>query len=153
MIRAPTLRPSLLLFIVCVSLCAPVPSSAVVYECSGPDGGRILTDDSGPMEHCKPDTTEDVPKGPKSAIPRKPAAENPPPSDSRGSVAPRQPTLDPDASLSRPGPLSPADPEYGPPPQMVIPQTRTCAAGINRLNPFGSAPCQSRPGLPPVSVP
>ena len=138
-------------------LCAmlgPVSAMAGAYECLGPSGDRIFTDDPQSFANCTP---LDIGKGdaPKKPFP---SATNPSPKTVPKFLpepvpsADDKPSSSPDASRSSDLLYQP-DPEYAPLPRVVAPETQTCAKDINRLNPFGSAPCQPRAGSPPVAVP
>jgi len=126
-----------------------------VYECTGPAGDRILTDDPRTLKNCiglKGDPAT-PPSRSSASEGQPPAAQDNHASDSMEPGTPAESAQVPDPPIGRSSPAPPMDPEYGPPPHIVAPATKTCTKGINPLNPFGSAPCQPRPGIPPVSVP
>ena len=141
------------LLFVLISL-APLPVMANVYECTGPGGDRVFTDDPQSFVNCTQLAIETVPKPPKDPHnSERPSPVKEPPSGLASPGAAVEESRSPDPSPPRSDPTSPTDPEYAPLPRVVTPDTQTCAKGINRLNPFGSAPCQPRAGSPPVSVP
>ena len=149
----PRLAPFLLT--VSVGLWFPPSVNAKVYECQDQAGDRVYTDDPRAFVNCHALAIDSAPPTPQ---PARPSEQPPPPSkEALGKTPDQSPAVvqpaPPDSAVSRPDPALTPDPEYAPLPRVVQPQTQTCAKDINRLNPFGSAPCQPSPGSAPMSVP
>jgi len=137
----------------CLSQCLPPSVTAKVYECQDGAGDPVYTDDPQSFVNCRVLAIESEQAPRKPARPSEPSAPKEEPGKAPEQSPPVIQTVPSDPALSRQDSGSPPDPEYAPLPRVVQPQTQTCAKGINRLNPFGSAPCQPGPGSAPLSVP
>ena len=134
----------------------PDQVGASAYECHGPTGASVFTDDPTGFQDCHALTVE------RSQLPPADSAPAGGTSDSREAqplgglgLANESFPLEPSPDEPEPRPEQPAshDPEYSPAPRIVAPSGQTCARGMNRLNPFGGGPCASSGSPAPIPVP